>query len=444
VVRAGGYSARARFAAPLGDVRAQEVLILAVVALLPLTSALTLRVSFPLKFYELALGLVALTALAGDRFRAAPGGWRVLRFPAMFVALASVVLALRLRVCPADSFDPGSPALRFGPAGDGAAKLLYLSLAAFGFAVCSRVAYLNPRRYSTAWVAGALLAAAYSWTLFACALGDVDPPLLPGIVKPQLIEFAGHEFVRSGTFEEGNYLGLYLVCSVAVAVHARRFASATLLSLTTLLTFSTANVVALALFWVALGLGAALRNRGTARRGAAAAGVVAAAALTLLALGATGYLTEFVYNKLAVEEVGSKLDRVDTAFAGLRMFFANPVLGVGVSQYTYNYDAFKLTGFFADGRGGVSIANDVYVELLAETGLAGTALFAIFLLLLWRDTARPRLAALRAGFLAMLVALNAFPSYSVMFLWAYWALILGAARSDEEAAARLAGRAARR
>ena len=72
------------------------------------------------------------------------------------------------------------------------------------------------------------------------------------------------------------------------------------------------------------------------------------------------------------------------------------------------------------------IPNNIYVELLAELGILGLMLFGIFLWKVYRRLGHPALAPLRATFIATLFAFNAFPTYSVMFFWAFLGLALGA------------------
>ena len=402
-----------------------DVLALGAVATLPFTAALTLDVSFPLKLYELALVGALAVVLAELRLETAPGARRAAAAIAGFLALAAGVLALRLWR-PLDSFDGFAPALRFGPAGDGLAKLCYLALALFAFLVLARAAYRDERSFLRCWLIGALAAAWYSWLLIVTSVLEAPAPLLPGIERPQLIQVAGVELIRSGTFEEGNFLGLYLVCSVAVAWYARRVVPALFLSATVLVTFSTANVVGLVLFWAGVGLSHAFGQRGAVRRAVAVAALAAAGAGLVAVLVASGYATNFVIEKLTTEEYGSKLDRLETAAAGLLMFADHPLFGVGIGQYNYHYGTYQLTSLFAAQRGGLSIANNVYVELLSETGIVGLGLFALFQRRVFRGLRGRRLAPLRWGGLAILLVFNAFPSYVLIFLWAYWALLLAA------------------
>jgi O-antigen ligase len=353
--------------------------------------------------------------LAGGRLRAASGAARALRALALFAVYAAGVLVYRV-ARPLATVESGAFESRFGATGDGVAKYVYLLLAVFAFVLCSYAAYRDERLYVRVWVVGALVAAAYTWLLFAGSALGAPPLLLPGMEKPQYVALGGRLFIRSGTFQEGNYLGLYLVCSVAVAIYGRRFVAAALLSATTLVTFSTVNVIALAVLWLGVGWSAATSRREAASRAAA-----------VLTVATTGYATEIVYAKLGASDSISKIERLDQALAGLRMFLDHPLGGVGLSQYAYHYPVYQITGAFNDGEYLKIIANNVYVELLAETGIVGALLFVAFLVGIARRARAPGLAPLWWGLVAMLLVFNAFPTYTIVFLWAYWALIVAAA-----------------
>ena len=404
----------------------QQWFALAAVGTLPFAYALTVNLRFPFKLYELALVLSAAAVCADGRLRAAPGTWRLLRPLAAFVLFAGAGLALRL-ARPLETVEEGDFLVRFGPAGDGITKLVYLALAIYGFVVLSFAASRDRRLYASVWLAGALAAAAYTWLLFVTSAVGAPPLLLPGMERPQYVAVAGRLFIRSGTFQEGNYLGLYLVCSVAVALHARRLLTALVLSATTVITFSTVNVIALALLWLGVGWDVATRRRDPASRAAAVLTFVAVAGAGLLALAATGYVAEIVFDKLGAEDSVSKLERLDQAVAGLRMAADHPVAGVGLSQFGYHYKTYALTGITAASTDAKIIANNVYIELLSEVGGLGVLAFAAFVWALYRRARRPGLGALRWGLLATFLSFNAFPSYTVLFLWAYWALIVAAA-----------------
>jgi O-antigen ligase len=211
-----------------------------------------------------------------------------------------------------------------------------------------------------------------------------------------------------------------------VALYAKRPLVAAFLAATVLISFSTVNFAALAL------LSAVLIWRGPARMSAGRkTAAVLAGILVLVGVGAlllgTGYLESVISEKLVGPSLISRLDRVGSALTGLRMFGDNPVTGVGISQFGFyynTYEAFDLAAFniFPLEK---RIANNVYVELLSELGIVGFTIFLVFLTRIWRHLGGQRALPLRLGFLAMLLVWNAFPSYSLMFLWAFWGVIVG-------------------
>lgn len=424
-------SAEAVLAATRSDAgAARRSLILVAVATLPFTYAFTVNLSFPLKIYEVALALALFTYLLDLRLPLAPGTGGVVSRLAWF-ALAAAALTLIRFTLPAEGSSAVDFGARFGPAGDAVAKLLYLALAALGFLLFSRTAYAAERRYLHAWRVGAIAAAVYSWYLFASGLAGVDPFLLPGIEDPKYFAVAGKTFVRSGTFQEGNYLGLFLLVSVGIALYERRRLLATFLSLSVLLTFSTVNALALALFWIMVWFrSASTRSNRKARYAALGAGI---AVLVLFLLYQTGYLQSVIFGKLGTEELGSRVKRIAFMIAGLRMFADHPLLGVGVSQFGYFYNFYQPLGLSGMAETVKLIPNNIYVELLAELGIVGFLIFAAFLVGVYRRLRRPELAPLRWTFLALLFSLNGFPTYTVMFLWAFFGLAVGAsARLDHQ------------
>jgi O-antigen ligase len=427
-------SAEAVLAATRSDAGSvRRSLILLAVATLPFTYAFTVNLSFPLKVYEVALALALPTYLSDLRLPVAPGTRGVVRSLAWFTVAAAALTLVRFTL-PAEGSSTVDFGARFGPAGDAIAKLLYLALGVLGFLLFARTAYTDERRYLRAWRIGAIMAAAYSWYLFAAGLLGIDPFLLPGIADPKYFSVAGHTFVRSGTFQEGNFLGLFLLVSVGIALYERRRLLAALLSLTVLLTFSTVNTLALALFWTMVWF----RSHSTmsmSRRARYGLFGVVVALIVAFVLYQTGYLQSVIFGKLGAEELGSRVKRIAFMIAGLRMFADHPLLGVGISQFGYFYNFYQPLGLAGMAETVKLIPNNIYVELLAELGIIGFLMFAAFLVTVYRRLRRPELAPLQWTFLAMLFSLNGFPTYTVMFLWAFFGLAVGAsarlARSEQ-------------
>jgi len=272
-------------------------------------------------------------------------------------------------------------------------------------------------------VVRSVAAATYAWYLVAISAMGREGPLLPSVAPPQHVQFGNLTVFRSGTFEEGNFFGFYLVLSVAVAEMVARRRAALFLSATVFTTLSTISIASLAIFWSVV-IWQRARTKRLPRRvalllaGALLLSIIAAATL------ASPYGRTVIIGKMLSDEPGSRLDRLDMAVAGIRMFIDNPVFGVGLAQYGFQYPAYRLTDIFDQFRSGRVIPNNVYIELLAEQGVVGFALFSIFLLKIWRRSHGP----LRAGLVAMGLNFLAFPSFSVLFIWAFLALVVGHAR----------------
>jgi hypothetical protein len=398
---------------------------LLIVGTLPLTYAMTVRVVFPLKIYELLLCFCAAFMVWEGRMVLAPGLARYARPILWFLAWSAAVLTLRL-VVPLDSFTTQGFDARLGPVGDAVVKIAYWMLALFAFALVATATYEDPRRVGRWWCIGAIAAAIYGWLLLLSSVFSLPAPLLPGMVSPQIINIAGRELFRGGTFEEGNYFAMYLITSLAVALWMRWRWTAVFLAATVFITFSTANVVALALFGCIYAVGAGGAARDPRSRIYAVAVFITLAAAVGAILVATGYVSEFFIAKLATEEFGSKLDRADLAVAGLRMSAEHPVLGVGLSHYGYNYRPYQLTDFFDRVRPVKPIANSPWIELLAETGVVGFALVVSFAWRIWSNTRRPSGVSLRAGLAGVALGLFTFPSITVLFIWAFCGLVVGA------------------
>ena len=387
---------------------------------LPFTQALTIDLRFPLKAYEIVLLLLLGLSATELRLRTAPGARREFTVLAVFVGLVTALVVYR-QIDPLGMTATGFSS-RFGPAGDSLAKLMYLLLAVYAFLVFAFEAYRDTEWFMRTWLWGAIACSIYSWYLFTGSLLGLDLPLLPGS-SAQRVEIASRLFIRSGTFEEGNFLGLYLLLSVAIAVLARRTRLAAYLSATLLTSFSTTSFLGLGLFWI----GFAIFGRGpTTRAWGLRTKIVLFAALSLIPLLATGYLETVVTGKLVGTEAVSRLNRIDFAVEGLRMFREHPMAGVGLSQYGYNYNSFQYFVTSSEADLHKLIANNVYVELLSELGLVATVVFLIFLVMVFRRTRGSELAPLRWGLLALLLVWNAFPTYTLINIWAFFALIVGA------------------
>ncbi|MBI5698834.1 O-antigen ligase family protein [Candidatus Saganbacteria bacterium] len=134
----------------------------------------------------------------------------------------------------------------------------------------------------------------------------------------------------------------------------------------------------------------------------------------------------------------SRIERTEQAWGALTLFMSHPVLGVGLGNFGLYFD--QVLGI---KYGFEATANNVFAELLAETGLIGLALFLWFYLSMFKRfyLAYRRLSVGEDLFLligiwtavfAILVSWNFFPSYSLSFFWVIFGLAIGYLRSLED------------
>ncbi len=127
-------------------------------------------------------------------------------------------------------------------------------------------------------------------------------------------------------------------------------------------------------------------------------------------------------------------ERLAHQLAGLNMFFAHPLLGVGIGNYPAVYAHYKLAGPWDPPLGH---AHNYYINIAAEAGIVGfiafmVALIAAFVIVarLYRRAATPWARAVALGVLGALVTVvvhNNFDNLFVHEMEAQFALMVGIA-----------------
>ena len=396
-------------------------------ATLPLMQALTIPVGFPLKIYEIVLlGVLAVLPFL-RHLRFPQSAVPMARITAYWMLLVSALLVVKL-CWPPPTMSSTLVESRFGPAGDGITKLVYLWLNLLGFLIFALQACRDEKLFIRVWLWGALFASSYEFYLVAANLaGILEPPGLPGSLRIYF-GFGSHIFLRNATFTEGNFAGLYFVISTLLALHANRTKTAAVTICATVLTFSTPAILILC----ALGL---WKIWGRFRNSRAVVRFFVAPVLIVVVLGlgaglaATAVFQAAVISKLTSEEgTGEALSRVERlrmAQGAWEMFRDNPLTGVGVAQYGYNI--FHYQYFGTDRK---QIPNVVYLEFLSEDGLIVFVIFLYSLWLTYRRTDAPDESYLRFGVLSFLISFMAFPTISVMYIWGFLGFVFGRRRSE--------------
>lgn len=392
---------------------------------LPFTYALTINIGFPLKISEVAL--FALFPLA-FYFKKIQVPLRDSSFQVYTLFLLVSLVSLIINIAWPYDYKLSTYPSRFGYAFDSIMKFFYMVLALVAFIVSANAFYSNENRYIKIFLLGGIVAALYSWYLFASGLLHISPYLLPGIDAPQEIGLSFGSFVRSGTFKEGNYMGLFLLFCIILSFYVKRFRLGYFFMATMLTTFSTIGLVCAVLFLA----GYQVKTGFTRRRL-----VNMLAIFTILVVGFLLLLNNqdfkvYVVSKftgLFKEQSGgfnnvgeySKRDRLNTTSIAFRIGMHNPVFGVGISNFARHYDAYNTDPRFVNT--GKSIANNVYLELFSEIGIPGLATFLFLLFLLYRKTRFDSTGSIRPGFLATTVYFIAFPTFSILYVWVFFGFI---------------------
>jgi putative inorganic carbon (hco3(-)) transporter len=324
--------------------------------------------------------------------------------------------------------------------------LRIVAYTAFVVALALAVAKIAPRvRTKTLMLSLAVSAGA------ACAFGLYqfvgDLVGLPQSVTGLKAIYSGNVFgfprIQAMSLEPlyfANYLLLPVSLLIGIGAALKRSWLLGILFVTTLLlTLSRGGVgalVVLAVLWLTL-----LSARRRWRRAGAVLGVgVVSVALTVLALTtlvprlrhapAPHPAIEAYTDQITSYEVGNaKVDRAYTRRLAIQAFREHPLLGVGPGNYGQYLHAHNPS--YPDTQ----IANSEPAELLAETGLAGFVIFALFgLALAWRSWTRLReqtfaKSALGWGLLFYLAAAAvqyySFSTLYVVHIWLAIGLLMG-------------------
>ena len=391
---------------------------------IPFTYALTFKIGFPLKLSEIALFILIFLYFFKRKITLQKQSLTEIKLLTLFCLFAVFSTLINL-------FWPYTYKLnlyesRFGYAFDSLFKLFYLLLAYAAFLFSVKSFSANQPKFLRIFIIGAIVAAIYAWYLFLGSFLRIPVLLLPGMdAQPQAVGLSIGTFIRCGTFKEGNYMGLFLLISAAMAFYAQRPRVGYFFLLTILTTVSSMGILCGILFLLLYNFKKLFTKKNLVKLFVF---LIAFAALFLILLSNKDFQF-LLYSKIfgQTKEITnnaefSKADRLNSTVTAFQIGLHNPVFGVGLSNYSRHqkeYNADKRF-FIQDFK---SIPNNVYAELFSELGILGFLLFLGFLFRLYRLTKKYDKPALRIGFICTLLYLIAFPTYTMFFLWVFWGLV---------------------
>lgn len=397
---------------------------------LPFTHALTINLFFPLKISEIFLLLIILyKAISIKKIKMLTKVDMSTFFLVAFGFIASI--SFIVNIFWHYDYPLKKIPFRISLPFDSFIKLIYVGLNLYVFFLFKNMiknGHINVIKY---WVIGALIASFYAWYIFVASGFGLPYFKLIGMDEIPQNMFG---FVRSGTFKEGNYMGMYLLLSSVLAFYQKYNKAGWFFLLTILTTFSSISIIsALAILIVVL-----IQNNYLTIKNSV---IIFPALLIGLILFINTNLFQRVIskkiftpsNEITMDNM-SKIDRMLTARIGFYEGINNPILGVGPYNYGYHYDQYndieqKIVNLskghndFFKRINRRAIANNVYMEVWSEYGIISFVVLMMFFVKIIKNTYKKDYV-LFAGTLGLMLSFNAFPSFIMLFIWTYLSIIM--------------------
>lgn len=394
---------------------------------LPFTQALTITIFFPLKISEIALVILLLFYLNKSAISYS-SIWFFNTNKILLLLSLIVTLSFIVNIYWSYSYSPKIFPFRITRVGDSFIRLCYFYLCLMAYYVSFRF-FVKDIKLLDKWIIGALIAALYGWYLFIFSKLNLPYIKLPGMDD---VPLSLNGFIRCSTFKEGNYFGLYLILSAAIAFYLQKKKIAWFLLFSVIITLSTISIVSALVFLTFYFRREFFKINFLLK-------TVPIVVLSIFIFTKTDFYKLYVYGKIfdstKTLTAGnfSKVDRIITGQIAIDSGLDNPFFGVGPANYGLHYDYYNHYKKIVINRDDYfdklarrknirSIPNNVYLEVLSEYGVIAFVLFIVFLGSILIKCYTLREDALTGGILALMVSLNAFPSFIMLFIWVFIAI----------------------
>lgn len=324
---------------------------------------------------------------------------------------------------------------RINPSVDSVFKTLYIMVSCIVFFIVRAFLSININLIKYYFI-GVLFSSLVSIYFFICGIFDISPQSF-ACIHYQFINLGNTHFIRNGTFLEGNFAGLYFLIALILAEEFNQKKLFVVILIAIASTFSTVAIACTLLFLFFV----------TYRK---PINIVYVTFMILLLLGINLKTDGFFFKEQFVDKISflklvtmpnsslstvtsvalSGIERSEMINIGIQMFKQNMLFGVGPANYKYYFlvlrqnsnSTHQLDSFDTNIKRPM-ISNNVYIELLAEYGLFGFLTFLSFLGLLAYNLYKNNSINLLAGLCVVLLYFVAYPSFSVFFLWVFFAII---------------------
>lgn len=409
----------------------KKLILLLFVFFLPFSQALTINLFFPLKISEIGIFLffgfllIELTLEKNVSFKTD----YVKGYLLLFIGI--VLISTFANFFKSYNYPLDLSNVRINKTADSLLKFVYLLLAFIAMQITINLINTFGKQEVLKWFfIGAVISSLYSWYLFTSGILHIPEILLPGMDDPpQSLNLSFGQIIRCGTFKEGNYMGLFLFLTGVIARHEGKNNLSIFLFATTLTTFSTVSFVCIFAYFIF----SSFSNRRTFIK-AVIGFLIALSVLGVLIVRSDDFRSNVVNKIFASEDevdnpndVVSRLDRLNTTQIGLNIFLDNPLLGVGTANYGLHFEHYNLLPKFGEGDY-KRIPNNVYIEVLSESGLIAFVLFLGLVVIIIKQSINTRSTSLIVGTVIGFIYLVAFPTYTMLYIWFYWGFILTEAK----------------
>lgn len=404
-----------------------KYLILVTFLFLPFTYALTIPIGFPLKISEVS---IVLTLIFSIIYIYKNKDYRFL-FPDPFFYLLLIFLILAVLSFCINSFwtyeySLQGPIYRFTSTQNSFLKTVYLVLI-FASCLFSFYCFLNLKETGIRFLfAGGIISSLYGWYLFLFSLNNYDVFLLPGMDEwPQHGLYSFGHFIRSGTFKEGNYAGLFFLSLMFIAINEKKHWLAFFFGISIVPTVSITAIISLITFAIITALTLSILKKNYV-----SSILIVLVVVTSLFITRNHKDSQFAMSKITIwkkadnpEAENSKNERLFLIKNAFEIGKENPFFGVGLSNFNAHLSHFGNDPDF-DPLKFKFIPNNVYLEIFSELGTGGLLAFMSLLFYLLKRSLQIKSSVLFSSTLAMMVYFLAYPTFSFLFLSVFWGYIL--------------------
>lgn len=397
---------------------------------LPFTQAFTFSVGFPLKLSEFFLVLLLFVFCLQSIIKLNKGNLFISILVGFFFILACISFFVNLGWN--YNYSPKILETRLSRELDSLLKMFYylLDILAFYISIQLLSKSISSLKY---WLYGALISSVLAWILYLFS-GYLHFDIhLPGMMD--IPQKSDDGFIRCGTFKEGNFFGLYLVMSTAIALILKKPFWALFFILTSITSRSTTTYIALLFLLIVFYRDKIFKWQ-----------YFLGAFITLIPIlfyWQSIYESKFFKNNILdkiskdskyITSTGqiSKIDRSNQAEIAYRLGCDNLFFGVGPGNYKFHYDKYnEVFGkyFMSDANvrtfayyKTATIPNNVYLEVFSELGIFALVAFLGIIFTFLLKSFQAKQSALFAGAIAVIIYFNSYPTLSLLFIWTFLAI----------------------